>query len=217
MNDLYLMVHDYMKRRGCEVRMFLRTEDDKFKTTDFMDFHAEIESGRLDTSYYDKEIDRLVSLLTQGERRKGIVVLDLDGTLIDPGFPEKKWGATIEKNVSYIREKYKDSFFVVMTGRPEIEEQYRNLIRTDILQTKKVYFITNNRNLGLSSRVLKTFCFGRLINHGIPFVSYDDRNEVKEYASRILSIDNVEYIDELKLYRFERSRGDNRVSLPLPV
>ena len=176
----YREVYEHLEKKGFVVKDFYRKDDNKFRTDAFLDYHEEISSGRLDTEYYSKCISRFILELTPYDLANGIIVSDLDGTLIQPGYPRSDWEEADLGTAEYILSKYPKMPILIVTGRTKLKTKDFNKL-FDVYPDRLLFSIINTHNVGLSSRVLKAFCLGQIQSYNIPFLYLDDREDVVSY------------------------------------
>lgn len=158
------------------VKRFNKTADGKFITKDFLNTQQEILSGRFDSTYYLDFLTKFILGLNPVDFSRGIVCLDCDGTLMNPGYPKVLDNGFRDEVFNHINEKYKDHRILIITGRQSMPLDLHNKI-VDRLG-KRATIVLNNRNLGLSSRVLKSAIIHVLSCNRLAFTFIDDREDV---------------------------------------
>lgn len=194
-NNLFKEVFRHLQKELYRrVRLFVKTSDGIFKTEDFLNLDEEIAMGHLDADYYRDKLDKFIHLAPKDSKR---MILDLDGTLIKSGGALGDQEVYIKSNLYH---KAAENFHpLLITGRDEF--QFSDLFYLSLNLNKRYHelsVIYNNRNLGLSSRVLKQFCLNYLSDQGIEFSFYDDREDIMDHLFINYSIDGHIYRGESK-------------------
>lgn len=191
---LYNKLVERQKDGKCCVRLFTKTSKGKFKTEDFLDLNSEIVSGRIDADYYERDVDQFIFKTQQfvydtdditGSdftviNPKPILCIDCDGTIMVDEYPQNENAAFREDVIDFLNsDKYGNLPILLITGRTRLSAVFMNRVMGKL--SDRVSFIYNNRNLGLSSRVLKEYVLHRLSFHNIPFDFVDDREDVMKH------------------------------------
>jgi len=189
-----------LRLAGCEVKIFYRDDGMKFSTSDFSDLCTEIAECRFDCYYYDSRINSFLNTLSIFEKKNGIIISDLDGTILKLGYPEMKNAELRIEVVNYINSLGNlNEPLLIITGREKIED-YIHLKLVSVID-RPIYYIWNNKNIGLSSKVLKEYCIDMITDLKIPFTYLDDREDVMQHLYK------REYIKLGELNIFEVNRN----------
>jgi len=184
---------------GVTCKKFDRYPNNKFLTDSFLDAEEEINSGRIDINYYYQKIYHIFSpyrsdINIDSNELVKIIVMDLDGTIIDNNYPKQKWSNIKYGLINDLRNRHlsKNTYFIVITGRNMLEDKYEKILRQ--IFGSNFSIILNNYNLGLSSRVLKTVCLRYIVSISSDLFEkrileyYDDREDVMKYL-----FDGIQY------------------------
>lgn len=199
-NEEFKALRIKLELLGLNVKVFHRDEGNKFSTTDFSNLEVEVFEERLDVKYYADRLRNFGENLSFFERRDGILVSDLDGTLLELGYPNVINAAPRFEVINYLNSLGGiDTPVLIITGRERVEDYIKAKISN--LIDRKVYWIWNNKNIGLSSTVLKQYCFHYLGYENLKFTYIDDREDV------VQKIFPGEYTKNEKLNIFEVKKG----------
>jgi hypothetical protein len=167
-NQLYHKVDAFLDEHSCVIKRFSKTSDWNFITNSFLNLDEEIHLGHFDSGMYDVQLGNFI---LENELKDGFIISDLDGVLLDVSKTPIQINQT---NLELIKSQKKP--VLIVTGRPELTIDWKQRIQNLIGQ--HTHFILNNRNLGMSSRILKEFCISRLRQRGLKFKYYEDRSDV---------------------------------------
>lgn len=177
-NEYYKQLITNLKlNNDINIKIFIKTADGKFKTDGFLNLFEEMDSKRLDIDYYSKIIDNILRDLSFYETHE-LIVSDLDGTIVKEGYPKTTELIPLINNIEFIN-KHKSNYLLLITGREKCiptPEELKN-----IGLKKNIRIIGNNKNYGLSSRVLKEYSLNYLKTLGIPITYFDDRKDVMKW------------------------------------
>ena len=201
-NEAFGILKTRLTIQLCSVKTFYRDDGNKFSTTDFSNLKAEVAEGRFNTDYYDCRLMNFTGDLSLFERANGIIVSDLDGTIIDLGYPNIVNAQPRFEVVNHINNIVGSGTpLLIITGREKVEDYIR--VKISNLLDRRVIWIWNNKNIGLSSTVLKQYCFNYLKSENIGFIYLDDREDV---VQKIFPGEYT-YNERLKIYEV-RKRAD---------
>jgi len=158
------------------IKTFYRTKDNKFITKDFLNVQDEVDLGHLDVDYYNKKIEEVLQYKVYVDNFKDCIISDLDGTIVKEGYPNTTELIPLKDNIKFIN-TLPQSLVIVITGRENYIPRESDI--RDLGIDKRVFVIGNNKNYGLSSRVLKEYCLKNFNNH-FEYLYLDDRKDVIE-------------------------------------
>lgn len=176
-NEEFKKIDELLKSHNCVVNNFIRT-DTTFKTDSFLDLDTEIKYRRFDCDYYSNKIFLMLdSMATVGSKKPALLITDLDGTIITQH--QNFQYANEDFGVLYSQLQYNIGKHIIITGREYIDKDRLalQLLRFSY-RVDTDYIIHNNRNLGLSSGVLKKFCLKYIRGLGYPIYYIDDRYDI---------------------------------------